>query len=108
MATNIPPHNLGEVIDAIFAYLDNPEITILELMQYIKGPDFPTGGQILGITGLRQAYETGKGIIAVRAQHKIVETKNRTELIITEIPYQVNKTTLIERKIGRASCRERV
>nr|WIF88495.1 DNA gyrase subunit A [Acholeplasma laidlawii] len=97
MATNIPPHNLGEVIDAIFAYLDNPDITILELMQYIKGPDFPTGGQILGITGLRQAYETGKGIIAVRAQHEIVETKNRTELIITEIPYQVNKTTLIER-----------
>lgn len=97
MATNIPPHNLGEVIDAIFAYLDNPDITVLELMQYIKGPDFPTGGQILGITGLRQAYETGKGIIAVRAQHEIVETKNRTELIITEIPYQVNKTTLIER-----------
>lgn len=97
MATNIPPHNLGEVIDAIFAYLDNPNITVLELMQYIKGPDFPTGGQILGITGLRQAYETGKGIIAIRAQHQIVETKNRTELIITEIPYQVNKTTLIER-----------
>src|SRR5690554_367935 len=97
MATNIPPHNLGEVIDGIFAYLDNPDITVLELMQYIKGPDFPTGGQILGITGLRQAYETGKGIIAVRAQHQIVETKNRTELIITEIPYQVNKTTLIER-----------
>jgi DNA gyrase subunit A len=97
MATNIPPHNLGEVIDAIFAYIDNPEITVFELMQYIKGPDFPTGGQILGITGLRQAYETGRGIIAVRAQHQIVETKNRTELIITEIPYQVNKTTLIER-----------
>ena len=75
MATNIPPHNLGEVIDAIFAYIDNPDITVLELMQYIKGPDFPTGGQILGITGLRQAYETGKGIIAVRAQHEIVETK---------------------------------
>ncbi|HHX75891.1 MAG TPA: DNA gyrase subunit A [Acholeplasmataceae bacterium] len=97
MATNIPPHNLGEVIDGIFAYLENPDITVLELMQYIKGPDFPTGGQILGITGLRQAYETGKGIIAIRAQHQIVETKNRTELIITEIPYQVNKTTLIER-----------
>ncbi|WP_025724999.1 DNA gyrase subunit A [Acholeplasma granularum] len=97
MATNIPPHHLGEVIDGIFAYLDNPDITILELMQYIKGPDFPTGGQILGITGLRQAYETGRGIIAIRAKHEIVETKNRTELIITEIPYQVNKTTLIER-----------
>ncbi len=97
MATNIPPHNLGEVIDGIFAYMDNPDITILELMQYIKGPDFPTGGQILGTTGLRQAYETGKGIIAVRAQHEIVQTKNKTELIITEIPYMVNKTTLIER-----------
>ncbi len=97
MATNIPPHNLGEVIDGLFAYIDNPDITILELMQYIKGPDFPTGGQILGINGLRQAYETGKGIIAVRAKHEFVETKNRTELIITEIPYMVNKTTLIER-----------
>ncbi|CDR30080.1 DNA gyrase subunit A [Acholeplasma oculi] len=97
MATNIPPHNLGEVIDGLFAYIDNPDISVLELMQYIKGPDFPTGGQILGINGLRQAYETGKGIIAVRAKHEFVETKNRTELIITEIPYMVNKTTLIER-----------
>ncbi|VEU83030.1 DNA gyrase subunit A [Acholeplasma hippikon] len=97
MATNIPPHNLGEVIDGLFAYMDNPDITVLDLMKYIKGPDFPTGGQILGITGLRQAYETGKGIIAVRAKHELVTTKNRTEIIITEIPYQVNKTTLIER-----------
>lgn len=97
MATNIPPHNLGEVIDGLFAYMDDPEISVLDLMKYIKGPDFPTGGQILGITGLRQAYETGKGIIAVRAKHELVTTKNRTEIIITEIPYQVNKTTLIER-----------
>src|SRR5690554_1279771 len=97
MATNIPPHNLGEVIDGIFAYLENNEITTLELMKYIKGPDFPTGGQILGITGLRQAYETGKGIIAVRSQHELITSKNRQEIIITEIPYMVNKTTLIDR-----------
>src|SRR5690606_22398752 len=69
MATNIPPHNLGEVIDAIFAYMDYPDITVLDLMKYVKGPDFPTGGQILGITGLRSAYETGRGIIAIRAKH---------------------------------------
>ncbi|MBN3491054.1 DNA gyrase subunit A [Acholeplasma equirhinis] len=97
MATNIPPHNLGEVIDAIFAYMEDPEITVLDLMKYIKGPDFPTGGQILGITGLRQAYETGRGIIAIRAKHETVVTKNRTEIIITEIPYAVNKSALIER-----------
>ncbi len=97
MATNIPPHNLGEVLEAIFAYMDDPEITVFDLMKYIKGPDFPTGGQILGITGLRQAYETGRGIIAIRAKHELVMTKNRAELVITEIPYMVNKTTLIER-----------
>lgn len=97
MATNIPPHNLGEVIDGLFAYLDNPEITTTELMEYIKGPDFPTGGQVLGLTGLRQAYETGKGIIAVRATADIVTHKNKNSIIVTAIPYQVNKTTLIER-----------
>src|SRR5690606_32328080 len=97
MATNIPPHNLGEVIDAIFAYMDYPDITVLDLMKYVKGPDFPTGGQILGITGLRSAYETGRGIIAIRAKHELVVTKNRTEIIITEIPYAVNKSALIER-----------
>src|SRR5690606_31982471 len=97
MATNIPPHNLSEVIDGILAYMDDPDITIFDLMKYIKGPDFPTGGQILGITGLRSAYETGKGIIAIRAKYELNTHKNKTEIIITEIPYQVNKTVLIER-----------
>jgi len=76
MATNIPPHNLAEVIDGMIAYMDNEDITSTELMEYIKGPDFPTGGQVLGLTGLRQAYETGKGIIAVRATAEIVTHKN--------------------------------
>jgi DNA gyrase subunit A len=97
MATNIPPHNLGEVIDGTLAYMDNENITISELMEHIKGPDFPTGGQILGLTGLRQAYETGKGIIANRATAEIITHKNRNAIIVTAIPYQVNKTTLIER-----------
>jgi len=97
MATNIPPHNLGEVIDGMFAYMEKEDITITELMEYIKGPDFPTGGQILGLTGLRQAYETGKGLIAVRATTEIVSHKNKNSIIVHEIPYQVNKTTLIER-----------
>ncbi|OHE27508.1 MAG: DNA gyrase subunit A [Tenericutes bacterium GWD2_38_27] len=97
MATNIPPHNLAEVIDGLLAYIDNEDITSIELMQYIKGPDFPTGGQVLGLTGLRTAYETGKGIIAVRATAEIVTHKNKNTIIVTAIPYQVNKTTLIER-----------
>lgn len=97
MATNIPPHNLGEVIDGLLAYMDNSEITISELMQYIQGPDFPTGGQILGLTGLRQAYETGRGIIVMRATTEIVSRKNKNSIIVTAIPYQVNKTTLIEK-----------
>lgn len=97
MATNIPPHNLGEVIEGLLAYMDNEEITNTELMEFIQGPDFPTGGQILGLTGLRQAYETGKGIIAVRATAEIISHKNRNSIIVTAIPYQVNKTTLIER-----------
>lgn len=97
MATNIPPHNLAEVIDGLLAYMDNEEITIAELMEFIKGPDFPTGGQVLGLTGLRLAYETGKGIIANRATAEIITHKNRNSIIVTAIPYQVNKTTLIER-----------
>ncbi len=97
MATNIPPHNLGEVIDGILAYMENEDITTTELMEFIKGPDFPTGGQVLGLTGLRQAYETGKGIIANRATAEIVTHKNKNSIIVTAIPYQVNKTTLIER-----------
>ena len=98
MATNIPPHNLGEVIDGIIAYMDNNDITLDELMHYIKGPDFPTGGLILGYKGLRQAYETGQGAIVVRAKAQIVEGHNgKNQIIITEIPYQVNKLRLIER-----------
>jgi len=97
MATNIPPHNLGEVVDGLLAYMDNEDISVTELMDYIQGPDFPTGGQILGLTGLRQAYETGRGIIAMRASSEIVRHKNKSSLIITAIPYQVNKSTLIEK-----------
>lgn len=98
MATNIPPHNLNEIIDGYFAYIRNPEITTEELMEYIKGPDFPTGGVILGIGGIRQAYETGRGIIRVKAKTQIIETASgKKQIIIKEIPYQVNKTTLIER-----------
>jgi DNA gyrase subunit A len=98
MATNIPPHNLSEVIDGLVAYINNPDIDIDELMEYIKGPDFPTGGVILGQAGIVQAYKTGKGIIRVKAKSEIKELANgKKQIIITEIPYQVNKTTLIDR-----------
>ncbi|MDL2292947.1 DNA gyrase subunit A, partial [Acholeplasma sp. OttesenSCG-928-E16] len=97
MATNIPPHNLGEVIDGILAYMENRDIDVLELMEYIKGPDFPTGAQILGLTGLRNAYQTGNGKIVIRSKVDIVNNKNRNTLVVTEIPYQVNKTRLIEK-----------
>ncbi len=98
MATNIPPHNLGEVIDGTLAYMDNSEITTLELMEHVKGPDFPTGGIILGPEGLRSAYETGNGTVIMRAKCDIVEgKKHRNAIIVTEIPYQVNKSRLIDR-----------
>ena len=98
MATNIPPHNLSEVIDGLLAYIENPDITNMELMEYIKGPDFPTGGTIMGITNLRNAYETGNGAIKVRAKTEIIEHKNgKKSIIITEIPYQVNKSRMIEK-----------
>ena len=97
MATNIPPHNLTEVIEGLLAYMQNKEITTQELMEYVKGPDFPTGGEILGISGLIQAYETGRGSIVNRAKTEIVEFKNKSAIVVTAIPYQVNKTTLIER-----------
>jgi DNA gyrase subunit A len=98
MATNIPPHNLNEVIDGLLAYMDNPEISLDELMEYIPGPDFPTGGTIMGRTGLRNAYETGNGSIKVRAKTEIIEKKNgKKSIIITEIPYQVNKSRMIEK-----------
>ena len=97
MATNIPPHNLGEVIDGCVAYIDDPEIDVDGLMQYIKGPDFPTYGVILGNSGIRKAYETGKGTITIRGRAEIVEKGNKTHIIITELPYQVNKKSLITR-----------
>ena len=97
MATNIPPHNLGEVIDGCVAYIDNKDIDTLELMQYIKGPDFPTGGSILGNSGIKKAYETGKGTISIRGKVDIIEKKGRYELIITEVPYQVNTSALIKK-----------
>lgn len=95
MATNIPPHNLGEVIDGCVAYIDNHDIDTLGLMQYIKGPDFPTGGSILGNSGIKKAYDTGKGTITIRGKADIVEKKDRYEIIITEVPYQVNTSALI-------------
>ena len=98
MATNIPPHNLGEVIDGYIAYIKNPEISDDELMDFIKGPDFPTGGVILGLSGIREAYATGKGIIRVKAKTETIEhASGKKTIIVKEIPYQVNKTTLIER-----------
>lgn len=98
MATNIPPHNLGEVIDGVVALIDNPDISIEELMDYIKGPDFPTGGIILGREGIKKAYATGKGRIVTRAKTHIEEISgNRSRIIVNEIPYQVNKAKLIER-----------
>lgn len=97
MATNIPPHNLGEVIDAICCLIDNPDAELSDLMEYIKGPDFPTGALIMGRSGIRAAYATGRGKIIVRAKAEIVEQKNgRFKIIVSELPYQVNKARLIE------------
>ena len=97
MASNIPPHNLGEVIDGMCALIDNPDIDLDGLMEYIKGPDFPTRGVIMGRAGIRAAYGTGRGKITLRAKTKIVEKKNgRFEIQVTEIPYMVNKARLIE------------
>lgn len=97
MATNIPPHNLGEVIDGMCYYIDNPEASLEELMQYIKGPDFPTAGIVMGRSGIRAAYGTGRGKIIVRARTEITETKNgRFQIVVSELPYQVNKRRLIE------------
>ena len=97
MATNIPPHNLEEVIDGCVAYIDNPDIDTLGLMQYIKGPDFPTGGIILGNSGIKKAYETGKGSITIRSRAEIVEEKNHNSIVITEVPYGVNTLDLKNR-----------
>ena len=97
MATNIPPHNLGEVIDGCVAYIDNPDITVTELMQYIKGPDFPTAGVILGNGGIKRAYESGRGAITIRGMATVEKTHNKHRIVITELPYQVNKKALIQR-----------
>ena len=99
MATNIPPHNLGEVIDGCIAYIDNPDITISELMEYVKGPDFPTGAIILGNSGIKKAYETGKGTITIRCKAEIEENAGKHRIIITEIPYGMN-TLELKKKIG--------
>jgi DNA gyrase subunit A len=98
MATNMAPHNLGEVVDGICAYIDNPDITVDDLMKYITAPDFPTGGIIYGTSGVREAYTTGRGKVTVRARAEIVATgKDREQIIVTEIPYQVNKAQMIEK-----------
>ena len=94
LATNIPPHNLGEVIDGCIAYIDNPDIDTMGLMQYIKGPDFPTGGVILGNSGIKQAYETGRGTITIRSRATIEEIKGHPTIVITEVPYGVNTMEL--------------
>ena len=98
MATNIPPHNLGEVIDGVVHYLDNPESTPDDLMKFIKGPDFPTGATIMGRQGIRDAYETGRGSLKVRAVTQIEESSNgKSKIVVTELPYQVNKARLAEK-----------
>ena len=94
MATNIPPHNLGEVIDGCIAYIDNPDIDTLDLMEYIKGPDFPTGGIILGNSGIRKAYETGRGTITIRSRAVIEEAGTHSNIVITEVPYGANTMDL--------------
>jgi DNA gyrase subunit A len=98
MATNIPPHNLTEVVDALIAQIENPNIELPEIMKYIKGPDFPTGGIIFGVSGIKDAYETGRGKVIVRAKANIEHARgNRDRIIISELPYQVNKASLIEK-----------
>ena len=94
MATNIPPHNLGEVIDGCVAYIDNHDITLDELMQHIKGPDFPTGAIILGNSGIRKAYETGRGSITIRSKATVEESNGKHHIIIDEVPYGVNTLEL--------------
>ena len=101
MATNVPPHHLGEVADAVVHVIDNwerlEEITLEELMEFVKGPDFPTGGTVMGLDGIRSAYATGRGHIQMRAVARIEEARGRFQIIVTEIPYQLNKTNLLER-----------
>ncbi len=108
MATNMAPHNLGECCDAICAYIDNPQITTEELMQYIKGPDFPTGGIVMGKGGIKEVYETGRGRVVIRSKTEIeVDEKGRETIVVTEIPYMVNKREMIE-KIAQLSDEKKV
>jgi len=108
MATNIPPHNLGEVIAACRAFMDDPAITSEALMDYVKGPDFPTGGLILGLSGIRSAYTTGRGSIMMRSRHVVEESRgDRRSIVLTEIPYQVGKNGLVE-KIAEAAKDKRI
>jgi len=108
MATNMAPHNLGECCDAICAYIDNPEITTDELMQYIKGPDFPTGGIVMGKAGIKEAYETGRGRVVIRSKTEIeVDEHGRETIVVTEIPYMVNKREMIE-KIAQLADEKKV
>ena len=98
MATNIPPHNLTEVIDGLLMMIDNPEVEIKDLMLAIKGPDFPTGGLILGTEGINSAYTTGRGVVKMRAQARLEKMQNgKNRIVVTEIPYQVNKARLVEK-----------
>ena len=96
MATNMPPHNLSEVIEACEAYIDIPEITVEELMEFVKAPDFPTGGFIYGVSGVREAYLTGRGRVIMRAKAGIESGQTHDKIVITEIPYNVNKAELIK------------
>ena len=97
MATNIPPHNLGEVIDAVIALLDDPSMSILELMHHIQGPDFPTGATIRGLGEIHRLYHTGRGVIKLRAKAEVIEKNNREQILVTEIPYAVNKENLVKK-----------
>lgn len=97
MATNIPPHNLNEVIGGVLRVIENPEISNLELMQTVKGPDFPTGAQIIGQDGIKEAYRSGRGSVTIRAVTEIEEVKNKSRIIVTELPFQVNKARLVEK-----------
>lgn len=97
MATNIPPHNLSEVVDGLIMLIDNPDVEVEELMKVIKGPDFPTGGYIMGTDGIKQAYSTGQGSITIRGKYEKIDDNGKKKIIITELPYQVNKAALIEK-----------
>src|SRR5690606_16525201 len=97
MATNMPPHNLSEVIDGIIAYIANNDITIDELIEHVKAPDFPTGGIIYGYDGVREAFKTGRGRVVMRAKAHFEEVNGRECIIVTEIPYQVNKAEMIKK-----------